>query len=307
MVSQVGRVSAPLTALQQSAENAALAAVRGYKKSFVVDPNKGYDGAGGSGTSASPLATVARALQLANPLDQIILRGKVQEEVTVSNLLGGLHFIGAGGQPRHGDSPWGGGNLWKPPASPTTATALVVVRAQGITFENILFDCPVDAAAIYGARNALSDTSEYDASHMSVLGCRFASGQSGIEDQAGLFNVKVEDSVFHALTNAIKTLGTAVAVPSYWRIHNNHIAENTNGIIVSMNYGRITDNSIVKTTTAPISTTYVSSQGGYNRVVGNSFDIAAVDFDPAGNVNGAATDTWSNYLTDAIETGRPAN
>ena len=44
-----------------------------------------------------------------------------------------------------------------------------------------------------------------------------------------------------------------------------------------------------------------------NFVVGNYFNIAADDFDPAGGVTGVSGDVWSNTLTNAIETGLPAN
>ena len=66
----------------------------------------------------------------------------------------------------------------------------------------------------------------------------------------------------------------------------------------------IADNRIAKITTALIN---LSVGTGYNAVIRNTFDIAAADFDPAGGVTGKAGDVWSNYLTDAIETGLPAN
>jgi hypothetical protein len=44
-----------------------------------------------------------------------------------------------------------------------------------------------------------------------------------------------------------------------------------------------------------------------NFVQQNVFNIAAADFDPAGGTTGVTGDAWSNYLTDAVETGLPAN
>ena len=52
----------------------------------------------------------------------------------------------------------------------------------------------MDAAAIYLERNALSGTSEYDASHASIIGCRFDAGLVGIENAGGCGFVTVHSA-----------------------------------------------------------------------------------------------------------------
>src|SRR5205814_9761010 len=56
-----------------------------------------------------------------------------------------------------------------------------------------LFDAPTAYAAVKLSRNALSGTSEFDASHASIIGCDFRNGLYGIEDSGGCFNVTVRD------------------------------------------------------------------------------------------------------------------
>src|SRR5213076_1864180 len=91
---------------------------------------------------------------------------------------------------------------------------------------NILFDAPTAYAAVKLSRNALSGTSEFDASHASIIGCDFRNGLYGIEDSGGCFNVTVRDGVFETLNAttsaaAIINTSTAVAAPRRWRILDN--------------------------------------------------------------------------------------
>jgi len=303
MVTQWGRTTVRLGATQEAAEAAAIRSSRGFKRSFIVDPTDGYDGAGGVGSIRNPLATVARAVVLATEGDQIVFRGKVQEEVVIPNRLGGLTIIGAEGRPRHGDAPFYAGNLWKiPAAGETGTTALVTVRAQGVSFENILFDAPSDAACIEIERNALSGTSEFDGSHMAVDGCRFVGGQSGIEVDGGAFNVLVRNSVFQSLTNGIKILNTGVSVPLQWLIENNEFMGNTNDIL-----GPFTDSTIKEnrfhtagsgSTNKVVDTSDGSSQGARNFVIGNWFHNPSTEIKNNNGYRGTSTDHWANHSED---------
>lgn len=176
----------------------------------------------------SALVTMAAALAKAQTGNRIFFRGKIAEEIVGSNLLFDVSIIGVGSK-HHADEPSSayhpGAAVWQPPASPTTATPLIKVRGRGWNFVNILFDCPVDSSAIYLERNALSGTSEYDASHASIIGCDFRNGKYGIQDVGGVWNIRVEDCDFETIDEAsgcaIINTSTSVASPRRWVILNN--------------------------------------------------------------------------------------
>ncbi|MFA6270966.1 MAG: hypothetical protein WC657_07210, partial [Candidatus Paceibacterota bacterium] len=141
-----------------------------------------------------PVKTMDRALDLVSTGGRVLFKGDVREEITGSNLVFDVTIEGVGGL-HHPDQPSSaydyGASMWRAPASPTAATNLIVVRGRGWKFKNIAFDCPVDAAAVYLSRNALSTTSEYDASHAVFENCRFLSGYYGINDNGGANNVTI--------------------------------------------------------------------------------------------------------------------
>lgn len=257
-------------------------------------------------------STLTAALAASKSGDTIVLLSDLREEVTGSNLLFDITIVGAATKPRHDDkhnftSTYQiGTSSWRN-SSGVTTSPLCIVRGQGWKFVNILFDAPTSAAAVKLERNALSGESEYDASHASFYGCRFASGQDGILNNGGAGFVRVQDCSFHNLTSAIKCDSTSVAVPLMWEIRGSRFFDNTNNIISSFSFGVIEDNRIDSGATETINTVYNSAQGGNTHVVRNSFNIAAADFDPVGGVTGASTDVWHNYLSDAVETGQPAN
>jgi len=290
-----------------------------------VLPNEWYvDAQFGSLTAdgrdpTSPLKTVAGALAKAHSGDVIYLIGNFTEEAadlaTVSNRLFDISIIGLSNRPRHADNARDAigtvsGCSWRPPASPTAATPLLIIRGQGWLIENILFDCPVDAAAIKLERNALSGTAEYDASHLTVRNCRFASGQSGIEDSGGHYNVLIEDCIFHDLTDGIKTLDTAVAVPLRWTVRNNQFSQNTHHIRVSAAYWNIRDNAFGKFTTTGINLTFVAGNDAaelanliWNNLLSGTYSAAGGYIEGGGN-----TDEWGgnyNVISGGVTAAQP--
>ena len=176
------------------------------------------------------LRTMTRALTLAQSGDTVYATGDIREEVVGSNLKFDITIVGCGSL-HHADSPAAGyltgGAVWRPPASPTTATPLIAVRGRGWKFVNIFFDCPVDAAAIRLARNSLDGTSEYDAGHASIIDCDFRNGLYGIEDYDGCYNVTVRGNTFESLdaTSSVAAIignaGGGPASPRRWRILDN--------------------------------------------------------------------------------------
>jgi hypothetical protein len=279
---------------------------RGPGTTYYADANNGSDSQSGDSWQNAKL-TIASALALMSEGDTLYLSGKFREECTLSNLLGGVSIIGADDRlPAHADAPWPSGASWLPPASPTAATSLLVVRSQGVTLENILFDAPVDAAAVKLSRNALSGDSEYDASHANIKNCRFTSGDTGIENDGGCGFVVVEDCRFYDLTNAIKCTSTSVAVPLRWIIRRSYFIKNTNHLISSLTDSVVEDSVFTRHTTEAINAKYNSNQGEYNTFVRNALSGT---YSIVGGYTPGANDEWGgnfNSLTGGVTAADPA-
>ncbi len=246
---------------------------------LYVDTVNGRAGNNGSSWDEA-FATMAAALSAVETNGTIFFQGDVREELTGSNLKFDITIIGVGAK-HHPDVPGTGYNpgasTWRPPASPTTATPLIKVRGRGWKFVNILFDCPVDAAAIYLERNALSGTSEYDASHASIISCDFRNGKYAIQDVGGAFNVRIEDCDFETIDEAsgcaIINTSTSVANPRRWVVLGNRFQmdSSTEGnlqhIDSPLNGSTIRDNVFGTVKSTGI---YVDLTGGTGNVVCNN-------------------------------------
>lgn len=243
---------------------------------------------------ANAYATMGQALDIVETYDHIHFVGDVREELTATNLAFDVTIQGHGNRHRHpgwGSAP--GSATWRPPASPTATTPLLKVRAQGWRFIDILFDCPVDSAAIYLERNALSGTSEFDAGHAEFYRCRFESGKYGIQNAGGCGFVGVYGCKFYRLTESggagIICTSTSVAVPLNWEIIGNHFANNASHILSSMSYSLIKNNDFGRftaTLSIDIDDQPSANQGEYNIITGNylsgTFGVTAY---PAGSNN----------------------
>lgn len=233
-----------------------------------------------------PLLTMGEALDRAKTHDRIFFVGKITEELVGSNLKFDISIIGCGGT-HHADQPGTapalydyGSAVWAPPSSPTATTPLIEVRGRGWKFYNILFDVPVDDAAIKLVRNASSGTSEYDSSHAVVYGCRFTDGDIAIENSGGAGFVRVERCQFQRLnatssSAGIKCTSTSVAVPLNWVIRENEFHNNSSHILSSMSYSTIRGNTF----------------GIFSQTL--SIDI---DDQPSAN-QGTGNVIWGNYLS----------
>jgi len=252
----------------------------------------GYDGL----SWETPFPTMALALAAVETGGTIYFRGDVREELVGSNLKFDVTIIGVGSL-HHPDLPAAGYHpascCWRPPASPTAATPLLKVRARGWKFINIFFDCPVDSAALYLERNALSGTSEYDPSHASILNCRFVDGKYGIQDVGGCYNVTVQGCEFKAMTTAaIANTSTAVANPLNWKIEDNLFPANVSGfgnathLDSPLNSSYILSNIFGTVTSTAL---YIDLTGGNgNSVCGN---VLAGAYDTSDYVPGTG-DVW---------------
>lgn len=202
---------------------------------LYVDTVNGSDSNSGASWSAAKV-TMAAALALATSGGYIYFRGRVKEQCTTPVNVMDVTIVGVGTRPRHADTAPAGGNLspqWQVPASPTATTPLLSVIQQGWRFVNILFDAPADDACVELLRNAGAGDLERDASHASFYGCRFVGGQEGILDSGGNGHILVEDSEFHDLTTAIKSVTGAGVGQALLRstIRGCRFRNNTNDII----------------------------------------------------------------------------
>lgn len=286
-----------------------------FGASWFVDTERGSDGNSGKSTTKAFL-TMSKALTTANTGDTVYFTGDVREELTGSNLKFDITIVGCGNNPHHPDLPAtgyrSGAATWRPPASPTATTPLIKVRGRGWRFVNILFDCPVDAAAIYLERNASSGTDEYDASHASIIGCRFDAGKVGIENAGGASFCTVRDNLFRGLSESggagIKCTSTSVAVPLAWRIEDNRFANNASHILSSMSYSTIKGNAFGRftaTLSVDIDDQPSANQGEYNTIWGNylSGTYGATAYPPGSNNEWAGN---FNSLTGGVTADDPA-
>lgn len=254
-----------------------------------------------------PVQTMDRALDLVSTGGRILLRGDVREEITASNLLFDITIEGVGGL-HHPDQPSSaydyGASMWRPPASPTATTPLLTVRGRGWKFKNIAFDCPVDDAAVVLERNALSDVSEYDASHAVFENCRFLSGAYGIEDSGGANNVTIRNCEFAGMTTcAIYGSSTAVANPRAWKIFDNMFPSNVGGLGNATHLdASLNESFVVRNFFGTVVSTalYVNLTGGNGNIVVDNHMMGSYSTDDY--VSGTGDDWIGNRSIDVSET-----
>lgn len=224
---------------------------------WYVDTTRSTGSDGSSWTSA--FNTMTQAFARIGSGDTIRFVGKVVEQLVTPVQVFDVKVIGMGARPRHADSTPTGGNTaasqWAPPASGgVAAQATVRVLQQGWVFQNILFTAiDANAGMIELVRNAEAGDSERDASHASILGCRFAGAGIGIKVGATsftelVFNVLVENNKFNSCTFGIGGSGQ-LNQPT---IRDNRFIMNTNSIDVAVEGGAIFDNIMGKFTTQSI-------------------------------------------------------
>jgi hypothetical protein len=265
------------------------------------------------GTYAQPLATMAGCAKYLKSGLVIYVEGVLREQTTlpiVSNVkVVGLQTVPC--QATTSGAPNGGSATWLSPLSGiSNTTALATVQGQGWTFENIYFNNAATAAGcVKLLRSGAGDPpTDPDASHAAFINCRFTGANLGIEDSGGCGFVHISGCEFFNFSGsgdtAIKNTSTSVAAPLRWVIERSAFWGNVNHIVAAANQWTVTNNTFAAATTTNINFTGGTAP---NFVQQNTFAIAAADFDPAGGVTGVTGDAWSNYLTDAVETGLPAN
>lgn len=283
-------------------------------KVYYVDANSGDDTDDGRSWEDA-FSTMSKALTSVASGDTVYFRGKVREQLTAPSQVFDVTIIGAGNRPRHSDSTPANGelaaNTWTTPASGATTAALLKVQQQGWRFVNILFAGPTDHACVQLNRSSDSGNDEKDASHAEFINCRFASGQDGISDTGGCFNVLVTGCTFQALTGtAILGVGNIGIGQLKWQIVDNHFTGFTNGVNITAHECVIQGNFFTDGGTP--NTTIVldlanTGTGANNFVVGNFFQTTTANFNTP-DVVGNATDVWAvNASIDSTSAGVGGN
>lgn len=285
---------------------------------FYVNPQAGDDSRDGNGW-ASALESMAEVFTRIKSGDRILVAGNVTEELTAPAQVFDVAIIGAANRPRHADDARDGigarptGATWRQAASHGASTPLLKLRRQGWHIENLLMVPPTDAGAIRLVRDADSGEDEQDASHAEIVGVRFAgtgSTEIGIEDDGGHFNVLVEGCTFHHLTDGIKTLNTAVAVPLAWEVLNNRFFLNAHAIRASAAQWLIKGNSFGSFSSAPnIDLSFIAGNDAAelaNVVTGNLLSGA---YNNTNYIEGAGnTDEWGgnfNVIAGGVTAAQP--
>jgi hypothetical protein len=290
------------------------AAVLGFATRWYVDgaaatangrKSKGSDENDGL-SKETPFRTMAKVFTKIKSGDIIFVYGKLTEQIIAPLGVFDVTIIGCGNRPRHDGAHWA-------PLATATATPNLVLREQGWSIFNILFDAPDAAAAIQIRRD--EDATYPDGSHATIEGCLFLSGGTGIEDVGGMHNCVIRGNRFEDLTNGIKTVSAGIAVPLQNTIEGNDFDGCENEISISGSRCIIRGNSFAGLNSAGsdntmiINTKAVSSQGGKNLVYGNYINVATAIFAAGLRLVGATGDMWNdNYNSDtaAVEVGIPA-
>lgn len=277
-------------------------------RTWYVDTNNGSDTRFTGKKWSQAFATMNKAFTSASSGDTIAFVGNINECLTSPTGLADLTIVGAGNTPRHADthplngekaaSTWKIGSLGNNP--------LLILRNPGWRIVNVLFAAHSTNYAIRLDRTADEDATEQDASHLQVIGCRFASGAGGINDTGGCFNVRIQDCWFQALTTAcILGVGNIGVGQLMWHIRNNHFYGFTNGVKIAA-HGCVIEGNYFTDGGTP-NTTFVlntnNGGGADNFIVKNFFQTATANFNTP-DVVGTATDVWTmNATPDAQSAG----
>ena len=279
-----------------------------FVDTYITTPGNGYNG------WTNALDTLEEALSKVVSGGHIYFRGDVREEIIGSNLVFDVTIEGVGSLhppdlPAAGYD--AGAAMWRPPASPTEATALLQLRGRGWKFKNIVFDCPVDAPAVKVFENGESGEDEYSGSHAQFLGILFRQGQYGVELSGGGHNILWDGCEFFLMNNAGNTgagiiqTSTAIALGFKNTVRNcifsptSSVGGNDRHIIAAWQSSSIIDNVLG---TVEGTAKYIDLTGGNDNVVGRN--ILGGAYAPGDYVAGTS-DVWIGNYAPVTATTAP--
>jgi len=275
-------------------------------RAWFVDP--GYGGNGDGTSPKQAFSTMAQAFSALNSGDIVYFVGKITEQLVTPIQKFDVTVVGCGNRPRHADATPAGGNwaaaTWAAPATPVASTPLVKVLQQGWTFANILFAGSAGCPSINLVRNAAAGDDERDASHATIVGCRFAgvaSTDTAIKFGATSFteivnNVLITDNDFQGCATGLGE--QSAGLQFRLQLRGNRFQSNTNHVTLGGYNAMITDNLFGLWTTTSVNLT---GGTGSNMVTAN---YLSGDYSTASNHYVAGTnDEWGgNWSSDEAET-----
>lgn len=276
---------------------AGLGVANPFGRILFVDGNQGNNASGRSPGGA--FSTMQTAFDQLKSGDTIYVRGNIIENLVAPAGVFDVTILGPATRPRHADAHTGNNGYssatWK---AATQTEPLLRLRQQGWTIANFLLDCPSSDAGLEFIRDAAAGDAERDSSHARVLGCRLASGQTGIliTGTENVFDVEVADCIFNDLTTAI--LGD----PAHrWDIRDSVFHTNTNHIDAALKNSLIRRNTFGKFTTKGIDLT----GGNDNVVYGNALSGT---YSNVGGYTAGTDDEWGgnfNSLAGGVTAADP--
>lgn len=274
---------------------------------IYVDTANGDNGNPGTSWDQA-VATMTQALAMVEQNGRILFTGVLKEHCTTRLGLNNVTIEGLQYIPRQATTSGvanGAGATWLSASGGTTA--LLTVQGQGWTVRNIYFNNSATAAPDIDLVTVGDPPAEADAAHFLAVNCIFTGTDNGIDALDGTNFVRFINCTFFGFSgsgdiaiNATGGVGTLLD----WRIEGCKFFNNAANITAALSHATITGCAFENGSASNINLTNGTAP---NFVVGNYFNIAAAEFDPAGGTTGVTGDVWSNTLTDAIETGLPTN
>lgn len=273
-------------------------------KHWYVDAQNG--GAGNDGRSWSrAFLTMTAAFAVVGDNDVIHLRGPIFENLTAPSGVTGVTIVGDGSGLRHGSTTnvaEGFAPSWRT-ASGVTTEPLLILHSQGWTIADILMAPGTSDYAIELQSDA-GASPEKTCSGTRILGCRFAGGAGGINDNGGAGFVTVKGCRFEShTTGGIVNTSTANALPLQWDVTDNIFANgNAHHIDAPASKWTISRNVFH---TVSGSDHYIDLTDGGNNIVG-PHNVFAGTYAHA-DYQDATGDVWAGNYTDAgVTAANPA-
>lgn len=281
-------------------------------RAWFVDPSYGGNGNGKSPSQA--FATMDQAFDSVASGDIIYFVGKIVEQLVTPVQIFDVTVVGCGNRPRHADSTPSGGQYaaaqWAPPASGgTAAQATVRVLQQGWTFANILFtSIDANAGCIELVRNAASGNDERDASHATIVDCRFSGTGIGVKLGASGYTENVFNALIQGNTFNNMTKGISAALGNGIQIRDNVFFGNTAHITAALQNSFIVGNYIGQFTASGNSGGIDLNGGAGTNVVTKNYLSGTYSIAGGYRVGGAG-DEWAgnnNSLSGGTTAADPA-
>lgn len=267
-----------------------------------------------AGTLADPFPSFS-ALGAAGVLVSgavINFEGVTFEQWTTPLGINNVSIVGAQVTPRQATTsgvPNGSGATWMTPSNLSNTLPCIRVQGQGWTIANVYFNSSATTNGCIQPYTTGDPPTAADGAHLLIDNCILTGAAYGVYASGGTNFVTIQNSSLFGFSGSgdvaiAQTAGAGIGTLLGWKVLNCRFWGNATNIVMPFNQGIVMGCVFTNGTAANINLTGGTAP---NFIQQNVFNIAAADFDPAGGTTGVTGDAWSNYLTDAVETGLPAN